>query len=405
MKKIFALILALALCLSLCACGGVDQRYTALIEYLDNHEYELAAAEVAMLRQQAIDNGDIVVVEPQDKDYDLVYSYDSIARNLMNYSPDRWFSVYDSDTETSYQGNDGLAYCYAKLQALEGVDEWLTSEYFEFDEGFPTDRTALLNRFTIVEDQLVKTNRSTVDNMGNTGTNEGDVWYYDANGILVTKYVGWNSSRTIWEDLYSKSGYYRYTYNDAGLITETKVTDQENTSVYAQIIPTYDASGNVLSETITDNNGQYVFNYAYDANGNRTEMTYSDDWYDYAVVYTYDNAGNLIQKDRYSYDDLNDEQIVSFQKTTVYNRDAAGSLVSATVTAQDFNWRWVNGGYEIYVYSEKVNTASYTNDDQGRLIQEIWQYGETVYEDGETQKPDYTTETIDYVYGDYYIFN
>jgi uncharacterized lipoprotein YehR (DUF1307 family) len=51
MKRAISLLVALVLCVSLCACGGVDERYTALIACLDSHDYEGAVDQVMMLRE------------------------------------------------------------------------------------------------------------------------------------------------------------------------------------------------------------------------------------------------------------------------------------------------------------------------------------------------------------------
>ena len=406
MKKTFALILAFALCLGLCACGGVDERYTTLIECLDNHDYEGAMSQVTMLRQQAIDNGDIVVVEPQEEDYELVSRYSNVVNFLMEYSPYSYQSLYVQSTEEWLSGNEALAYAYAELQALEGVDQWLNSEYFSFEEGFPTDRAALLDRFTNIGKKLIRTERTTLDNMGNESTGEGRMWFYDENGTLTSQYMSWNDSQQYWEYFYSQSGHYRSTYDASGLITQTKLTDLAEQNTYALIVPTYDENGYLIGETITDNNGEYVFTYTNDENGNRIQMAYADDWNDFTILYTYDDSGNLIQKDRIAYYDINENtRYVDAQKTTVYTYDASGNLTSATITTQDNQYTYRNGGYETYLYSEKIDTVSYTTDVDGNLIQEIWQYGETIYEDGEVRKPDYTSETIDYIYADYYIFH
>ena len=405
MKKTIALILALLLTLSLCACSVVNERYVALIECLDRHDYDGAYGQIGMLRQQAIENGDIVIVEPQNEDYELVNRYQGIADFLANYSPYSYNSIYDPTADQWIDGNEALAYCYAQLQILEGVDKWLDSEYFTFEEGFPTDRAALLSRFAMVENKPLNTSRTAVDNMGNENDWDGTSWFYDENGVVLVEYISPYDAEALWEGLFTNSGYYRYTYNDAGVITETRITDRENENVYAVIVPTYDASGNLISETITTNNGEYNFSYTYDSNGNRAQMDYSSKWDDYSVVYAYNDQGKLIQKDRYRYDYQNETQIVDTQKTTVYTYDASGKLISADITTQDFGWRYSSAGFETFQHSEKKDSVSYSYNTDGLLSQEVWKFGETVNKNNEVTKPQYTTQIIDYFYGDYYIFN
>ena len=408
MKKILCLVLALALCVSMCACGGVDERYAELIACLDNHDYEGAMNQVMIMRQEAIDNGDIIT-DPQDEDYDLVNAYYHIASSLKDYSPDEYFGIWADDLEDSLEDNAALAYCYEKLQTLEGVDQWLGHSAFSFleENGIALDRQSLLDRFSMVENKLLTATSKTTDNMGNEDENEYGSWFYDENGTLTKEYISWNASVDRWEDLISISGYYRYTCNDAGVITEIKVTDQSNTSVNAVIVPAYDAAGNMISETITDNNGTKTLTYTYDDAGNRIQMNYADDWNDYIVYYSYDDQGNLIQKDvcRNSSMTWNGEtiQYVSHRTTTDYTY-VAGNKASAVVTNASYSWTISSNDFSTQETSRTVDNVSYDYDAEGRLTQETWQYGTTQYEDGDTEAPQYATCIIEYTYGDFYIF-
>ena len=153
-----------------------------------------------------------------------------------------------------------------------------------------------------------------------------------------------------------------------------------------------------------------MFNYTYDANGKLVQMDFAGDYNDYSCFYTYDDAGNLIQKDRhtYSYQTLNDEKVryTTRLKTTAYTYDASGNLTAGQVTDQNLSRWYENGGYVDKVYSEKVDTVSYSYDAQGRLLQEIWNYGDTVYTgDSNNDAPQYCQETLTYIYEDFYIFN
>ena len=408
MKRAISLLVALVLCVSLCACGGVDERYTALIACLDSHDYEGAVDQVMMLREQAIENGDIVIVEPQEEDRKLVQRYLNVARQLMNYKPYKYFSIWDSETEESFESTEALAFCYKELQSLDGVDQWLNTEYFSFEDTIPTDRNALLDRFTIVENKLLQANSTTVDNMGNENTSEYYEWFYTEDGTLETEYINWEAARNLWNGLYSTSGYYRYTYNEAGVITETKITNLENTSVSAVIVPVYDANGNLISETITDNNGSYVFHHTYDANGNRTQTDYADEWNNYTIFYTYDDQGHLVQTDICRNGSINwngtEHPYITQCKTTVNTYDGNGNLISAVVTDIENDWTIKSGELIVSERSKKVDTVSYTYDAENRLAQESWQYGNRDYANGDQNAPEYKSRVIDYIYGDYYIF-
>lgn len=413
MKKALCLILAFMMSISLCACG-TDARYEALIACLDAHDYEGAYAQVAMLREEAIANGDIVVTEPQEEDYDLVSRYYNVAYQLSEYQPDNYFSIWDNHTDTAYAGNDALAFCYAELQDMADVDQWLGSEYFSYleEDGVPTDRLALLDRFTVLENKLLKASATTVDNMGNENTyGEFLECFYDEAGTLVTENVSWEAASKRWDNLFSTSGYYRYTYDQAGHIVETKITDIQNSNTYALITPAYDGAGNLISETITDNYGTYTFQHTYDASGKLIQTDFADDWSDYSIYYTYDANGNLIQKDCCQNGYVNwygeDVLYVSAQKTTVNTYDGSGKLVSTVVTDIDYDWNIEDNEIVTKEWSKKVDTVSYTYDAEGRLLQEAWAYGNRDYpnSDSESDAPDYKSRVIDYVYGDFYIFN
>lgn len=246
--------------------------------------------------------------------------------------------------------------------------------------------------------------------MGNENTyGEFLEHFYDEAGTLVTENVSWEAASKRWDNLFSTSGYYRYTYDQAGQITQIDVTDIENVNIYAKITPVYDNAGRLISETVVDNYNTYEFFYTYDANGNLIQKDYADEWSNYSVYYTYDANGNLIQKDRCENDSFTwyDEEVTyaRMQETTVNTYDGSGKLVSAVVTTVENSWNV--DGYDVIIeaWSNKVDTVSYTYDAEGRLLQEAWVYGNREYVEGEPNAPEYHTRVIDYVYGDFYIFN
>lgn len=406
MKKVISLLLLAAMALALCACGGVDAKYEPLIEALDEHDYDTAHSIIYSLREEAIERGDIVVLEPQDEDYDLVNHYESIIWNIQRYTQNSSLHVSIPNSDAYLEDNDAMAYCYAQLKELGDVDKWLDSEYFDFEEDFPTDRQAVIDSFKIVKDVPTKVTRTTTDNMGNISTNDYITYSYNENGILTNTYYEWSAADLIWDGIFSISGCYHYTRNDAGQVTETKITDQAADSVYAVVTYAYDAKGNRISDTIRNNDGDHVFTYTYDTNNRMIQMDHDGEYNDYSVFYTYDATGNLIQKDVCTYYyPKEDVKFTNEQVTTVYTYDASGNPTGATRTTKYFGWNYDGGNYTPYVSHETIDSITYTVDSQGRILQETWQYGQRVYQDGRTGPPQYATQVLDYFYDDYYIYD
>lgn len=70
----------------------------------------------------------------------------------------------------------------------------------------------------------------------------------------------------------------------------------------------------------------------------------------------------------------------------------------------NYNWNYNSGELTTEEYSKKVDTVPYSYDAEGRLAQEVWQYGNEEYTDGDINVPQYASRTIDYTYGNFYIF-
>jgi len=282
--------------------------------------------------------------------------------------------------ETYYRPNENaLPYLYTQFMELAG--------YAEAD--------AILDRFTIVEDVFLKTTYESTDNMGNVSSNNTDeVQEYNELGRVV-----YYSGYTKLSRLYGSSYGAYYTYDDDGRVSGINLGYTD--SVYVRITPTYDAHGNKISEHVVKNDSEFDIIYTYDDQNRlvgirrpNTNFTDPENYY-YTWSYSYDDAGNLIQE-VYTYMDNGYKRNEYIYE---YTYDSAGIKAQETET------------YNFYSYSHNTVHETYTHtadcvcDDQGRVIQKSWTYGNTVYSDGREEKPSKASSVYTYTYGDVYFFD
>ena len=393
MKKGISLILALVLCLSLCACGGSNDTPET-----GNTEASNPSSNNDIVSTDSQDDSNVIPTGPSEEDRRLVEHYADIVRALMDYTPNDGISVYISQLKKILTGNVAMEYIYNELQNLENVDPWLTSEYFSFEDNFPTDRLSLLNRFTILEDRLIKTSCTTVDNMGNTRTYEYEInqYYYDKAGNLTKKQQGDAYADSLWGDFFHSSGHYFFSYNDAGLVSEIKIGNNQLTEIYEIVTPSYDESGNLISEAFRNNSGEHTITYTYDNTGKCTQAEcIGFGYHNYKLTYTYDDAGRLIQKDNCRFNG----KVMDCLTTTIYSYSDKDTPDTATITITGYNV------FYDYIDYQVVDTVSYSYDSNNHLIQEVWKYGDAIDHNGTTTLPTYRSKTIDYIYGNYYVFD
>lgn len=411
MKKFTAMLLVLALALSLCACGGskeppLDPKYEPLINALENHEYEAAYWEVEALYRQAIENGDIPAPSnPQQEDWELMNRYENCARWLKNYVENGSLSIWISETDTNYEGSAALAYVYEELQNLGDVDRWLAEESVDFGfDGMVRDRQKLLDGFAIVPDQALKVTYKSVDNMGNENNGTYRLYIYDANGVLTREYLNSASLNLI---NYQHAGWLHYTYDANGRIESYKIADEGSNRVDAVITPTYDDAGNKVSETMKDNSGEYLYTYTNDAEGRVTLVEWSTKYDKYKIEYTYDADGNLDKAVKMSGSEQSDGTI-RWANEYIYDYEYAGGVPTGMTYTYNYHstkWDSDTRANVPYIYSTKTDTYVYTCDAQGRILTEEVTYGQTEYANGDAPKaPDVANRTINHEYGDYYFY-
>lgn len=283
--------------------------------------------------------------------------------------------------ETYYSEHNGnvLSYLYSQFAELEG--------YVEADD--------ILERFTIVEDVFLKSSVVSTDNMGNTGnTSTDETQEYNELGQVV-----YYSGYTKLNRLYGSSYGAYYTYDEAGVVSGINLGYTD--SIYVRITPTYDANGNKISEHVVNNSGEFDLTYIYDDQNRLVEIrrpntNYNDpEKYYYTWTYTYDENGNLLQE-VYAF---MDNGTLRSESINAYTYDAAGVRIGETDTYNFYSYSYGQ------LYETHTHVADYVYDEQGRVIQKNWTYGNTVYTSGTEEKPSQASAVYTYTYGNVYFFD
>lgn len=338
-------------------------------------------------------------------------SYSDGDDNAVSYLYDQFVSLGDhADAAQTVENWDAVLYNQAARylhRYLENGDIYVNKKWIDDSEALGyiyglltkiadySEASAMLDRFTVVEDVFLKSTYESTDNMGNVSSNNTDeVQEYNEQG-QVAYYSGYTKLNRLYGNSY---GAY-YAYDESGRVSGINLGYTDRT--YVQITPTYDANGNKISEHVVKNDGEFDITYTYDDQNRligvrRPNTSYTDpDNYYYTWTYTYDDAGNLLQE-VYAYMDngnLRNEYINS------YTYDAAGVLTQETETYNFYSYSH-NTLYETHTY-----TADCVCDDQGRVIQKNWTYGNTVYSDGREEKAAKASSVYTYTYGDVYFFD
>lgn len=446
MKKLIAIVLMLVMALSLCACGGNEERYPELADMLDAGDYEGAVGYIYGLYESAQQGGDgegegdgegneVIHTEPQrptDEEWTVLYRYAELANKLRNYLNDDDYGVYYYDEEdNSYYGSEALGMIYNELLNMDTsvIDKWLDTEYTGTNyisynnEAIDWDYNAVLARFSSLQDVLLKEVHTTLDNMENVSESwQSPIWYYNVDGsVLRIEYQTYAfelTESTPW----NLSGDQDVTYDDAGKPIKIKYMSGDSVNYIVDI--TYDDAGNKIGEHIKQNEGELDITYEYDSQnrlvkielpyniGSSTLITYT---------YTYDDAGNMVKEEkvRHYIDTWYDtgDDIVEYKYIREFTYDGNGALVSGTYKYEDWNYNTdyhydVNPSYYTinqYVEREKLDQYSFTTDDQGRPLTMTITYGDEVYVHGDNagkvyDEPDYVSKTVEFIYGDYWFY-
>ena len=101
--------------------------------------------------------------------------------------------------------------------------------------------------------------------------------------------------RNLITDSINKTESYTYKVSDRGTNWTTPLVQSMTDFAGVQHVYTYDANGNILSDTY----GGYTVSYAYDSLNRLTR--YNDPVYGWTCVYVYDNRGNITEMQEYEY--------------------------------------------------------------------------------------------------------
>ncbi len=432
MKKLLALLLILAMSLSLCACGIMDlipnkyEDYENLIDLLENGNYEAAIREIEEMSREEDGDDMLQSTEPEavthpeypsGEEEDLLREYYDIVSNLEAYLEYGSISIWGGGQ--SYDGSEALAYCCNRLQELESIDSWLAQpDYFlnRYGEALNQDRMDILSRFSILPDVKQHQTVTITDNMGNVRTGNGDYWEYASNGDVILHEQASNIDRV---SHYSYSKPFTLVYNEQGQVVQKTYTEGYSDSIVAIVTYTYDENGFMVNEHLKTNYGDWDYAYSYDDQGRVSQIHWVEStWTDTppaTIDYIYDDAGRLVQEVKTQYsrwvfsEDDNPQYYANWKDVMTYVYDDAGVLVSGTYADQIWSYEGGFYSFEEYLLHERVDQYTYTCDDQGRVIKTTIIPGDDVYVAGDKtgevyETPNYTEKIIETFYGDYYFY-
>lgn len=376
MKKALSLILALVLCLSLCACGNNDQTGTpeAQASIPNNPVLEPSHAP-SFTAPIDPDNG-----ITSDADQTLLNRYSKILSCLEAATiPGEVVLIYDWDDGSQYAWQDALRYCYEQLQGMEAVDSLLGDDV--------ADRQALLSGFTVIRDQKLRKSCKSEDNLGNVSEGDVNSWTYDAEGRM--NYVYDASLISEWEEMYRADGSAVLSYDEDGYLIEIKFMHQSMDIVYAILTYHYNEQKQLTHTVYKTNYEQITYNYTFNSDGKVSKIEWI--WGNggnirYWITFAYE--GDLLKERIYYQADI-DETDHYWYEATVYTYDEKGHLSSSTKTVSV----WFSNGE---LRERTVYNSTFVCDEQGRVIQQTNIPG-----------PNATYKNLVYTfhYGDYYIYS
>lgn len=361
MKKLFAILLCIAMVLPMVACGSFAEPSAEELEAIDQfcyimeclQEYEAGSTAFWVSYQRA--------------------------------------GAASPDGNGFAQGNAALGVCYVRLKELEAVDKWAGKGYYS-DEY---DRKKTLKQFAIVEDVLVSRTKRAFDQDGNqSGYDEIDEWMYYADGTLRRAPMDdfpsggefWNF-RSLASQIPASTGLMKfigdpfYLYGTGGRIRKIEYKGTANGILRAVGRLTYDQD-KLVSEKITDKDGcESTVTYTYDSNGRRTESVTVGYGNKYICAYVYNDKGQLVQET------INPPYNES---TITYTYDDNGHLASA-----------------VSVFLTETSNWTYTCDEAGRPVHiDIHRRNTIIEQTGEEIfTPSEPIIKIDFTYGNYYIYD
>lgn len=347
MKKLLALLLCMAMLLSLAACDGN-------VDPTEPPPNGISDEEIA--------NNNSTGQEPEEKELELSalkkFTYDADG-NLVDYK------YYYGNTE------ELSTYTYDK------AGNQLTSKLVINDEEKES------SAYTYDEDGNL-TLEEVYDGKGKVRTAS---YVYDAEGQVV--------SDSVWENGKTTEGV--YTYDAYGLNTE--IVYQVDGVETERYVNQYNEDGQLLLGAFYQNSVE-VFHteYTYDENGNTTLMEqYSDGELAYRNVYAYNENGDMIEDAYYTGDgDIIYRYLMEYtyhsgdrtkEISTYENNDPESTSGGTLISVVSYSESGSLLSEATYEEGQLADQAFYTYDDSGNIVEEkyLWYIAEGEYEENRTE--------------------
>lgn len=352
MKKVLALLLTVALLLSLTACGSKKaEEKKGEDKTTDENKPTASTAELYEKAAALIEDGDYEEAYLLLKDVkDTKANEDLIAlKNTLVWLP---IEIVSSEPD------DRLVYTYDDNGNLVKV---VRGEFLNATSTYDADGNCLTYECEGVDSYRLTYTYDSAGNLIKEWDSRGSQsdYTYDANGNCLTK---------------AKSPFYP---NNINRIIQT------NKTTY-----TYDTNGNCLTEvrtiSVADGEEQHeaTYTYTYDANGNCltkeriVPVADGEEWREPTYTYTYDANGNCLTKEEPIYG-----------KKTTYTYDTAGNLLAEELTSA-----YGSGHKRTYTYDSEGNllTEDYVEKQLGQ--EDFWyKYAYTYDANGNLLSVDYTS--------------
>ena len=307
MKKALSLILALVLCLSLCACGGGN-------------------TDASNPTNSKVDNPNTDTNDTTGNTTDSKEELYTAVIEKIN------LLVGDSKDPVSLTEEDAT-YLIEKLTEL----------------GDYKDSADYLERFVVLSDVLLDAVQETTDKLGNTYEYVYEAYTYDIDGRVLTC---WGNNILQSFGLIEANSTIAMEYDDLGRVSKITVYGYSG-DIRGIFVPEYDSLGNKIALHITTNSSEEKSTYEYDENGRCiASEEYSQMCGRVYHTYTYNENGVLIQdKENRPWDAWDTHPEI----TTEYIYDDNGFLIQKIAA-------------RVGEYKSFTTAYTYTNDDQGRPV-------------------------------------
>lgn len=341
MKKIIAIVLVLAMCLSLTACKSKEARNVEkLIETI---------GEVTLESESAIISAENAYEALSEEDKAEIENYEILttARTTLD------ALIYEAEMNAKYDN----AIALLKAEDYEGA-------YSAFvDLGDWKDSAEYVSRFTVLEN-VILTEKQTIK--FNLEQNTSEIKYdYDTYGRLVSKtglYFDYSSM-----GFYGWSGGSLWTYD-------------------------YDANGNLVTiKHYKDDAVWFQFELSYNDNGELASGVRVTNWSKELLRFAVDTNGNIVRMAFVNGADGVDPCSVDYGDCIIYTYDVNGIL-----SRRDFGfWEGTQYSNPSEIQIDKVQTGrGYTYDENGNCIR--WE--DDIAMEG------YGSCEADFIYGTYYLY-